>query len=62
LLFQNDRNINSLEIKCLSGKSDRLLEEGFTKVDVSTCVKVIRKIKEREDQFWNEDMNFDPSE
>jgi transposase len=38
------------------------LEEGFTKVDVSTCVKVIRKIKEREDQFWNEDMNFDPSE
>ena len=38
------------------------LEDGFTKVDVSTCVKVIRKIKEREDQFWNEDMNFDPSE
>ena len=38
------------------------LEEGCTKVDGSTCVKVIRKIKEREDQFWNEDMNFDPSE
>jgi hypothetical protein len=38
------------------------LEEGCTKVDVSTCVKVIRKIKAREDQFWNEDMNFDPSE
>jgi len=38
------------------------LEEGFNKVDASTCVKVIQKIREKEDQFWNEDRLFDPSE
>lgn len=38
------------------------LEEGFNLVDASTCAKVIRKIREKEDQFWNEDMHFDPSE
>lgn len=37
------------------------LEEGFTKVDASMCTNVIRKIKEIEDQFWDEDMRFDPS-
>ncbi len=38
------------------------LEEGFNQVDASTCVEIIRKIKEKEDQFWNEDRLFDPSE
>lgn len=38
------------------------LEEGFAKVNAQTCVKIIRKIKKKEDEFWNEDMNFDPSE
>jgi len=38
------------------------LEEGFTKVKASTCAKIIKKIKEKEDQFWQEDMEFDPSE
>lgn len=38
------------------------LEDGFAKVDAETCVKVINKIKQTEDQFWNEDMKFDPSE
>ncbi len=38
------------------------LEEGFTKVDPSICAKIIKKIKAKEDQFWNEDMQLDPSE
>ena len=38
------------------------LEEGFNQVEASTCVEIIRKIKEKEDQFWNEDILFDPSE
>jgi transposase len=38
------------------------LEEGFTKVDPSTCAKIIKKIKAKEDQFWKEDMQLDPSE
>ncbi len=38
------------------------LEEGFNQVDASICVKIIKKIKEKEDQFWNEDILFDPSE
>ncbi|HIE01506.1 MAG TPA: hypothetical protein EYP59_14655 [Thiotrichaceae bacterium] len=38
------------------------LEEGFSKVDASTCVKVIRKIREKENQFFHYDMLFDPSE
>lgn len=38
------------------------LEEGFKKVDATTCIKIIKKVKEREDQFWDEDMRFDPSD
>jgi len=38
------------------------LEDGFTKVKPSTCIKIIRKIKTKEDQFWKEDMLLDPSE
>lgn len=38
------------------------LEEGFTKVTPSTCTKIIKKIKAKEDQFWKEDMLLDPSE
>ncbi len=38
------------------------LEEGFTKVTPSVCAKIIEKIKRKEDQFWMEDMLFDPSE
>ena len=38
------------------------LEEGFNQVTTSTCVKIIRKIREKEDEFWNGDMLFDPSE
>jgi transposase len=38
------------------------LEDGFAKVDAETCIKIIKKIKKTEDQFWNEDMEFDPSE
>lgn len=38
------------------------LEEGFSQVEASTCVKNIRKIREKEDQFWDEDILFDPSE
>lgn len=38
------------------------LEEGFNQVEASTCVKIIRKIRKKEDKFWNEDMHFDPSE
>ena len=36
------------------------LEEGFAKVNAQTGIKIIRKIKK--DEFWNEDMNFDPNE
>lgn len=38
------------------------LETGFDKIDASTCIKVINKIKEKEDQFWDEDMRFDPTD
>ena len=38
------------------------LEEGFEKVKPSTCLKIIRKIKKKEDEFWNGDMKFDPTE
>ncbi len=38
------------------------LEDGFTKVTPSTCTRIIKKIKAKEDQFWNEDMLLDPSE
>jgi len=38
------------------------LEEGFTMVKPSTCTKIIKKIKSKEDQFWEEDMLFDPSD
>jgi hypothetical protein len=37
------------------------LEEGFSKVDASTCEKIIKKIKKKEDDFWDDDMCFDPS-
>ena len=37
------------------------LEKGFDKVDASTCKKIISRIKNREDKFWNDDMLFDPS-
>jgi transposase len=37
------------------------LEEGFNKVDASICKKVIQKIRKKEDEFWNDDMCFDPS-
>ena len=38
------------------------LEKGFTKVTPTICAKIIRKIKAKEDQFWEEDMMLDPSE
>jgi transposase len=38
------------------------LEIGFDKVKPETCVKIINKIRKIEDQFWNEDIEFDPSE
>ena len=38
------------------------LEEGFAKVTPSTCVKIIKKIKAKEDQFWEEDRQLDPSD
>jgi transposase len=38
------------------------LENGFEKVTPSTCEKIVRKIKKKEEQFWMEDMLFDPSE
>jgi len=38
------------------------LEEGFSQIEASTCAKIIRKIKSKEDKFWNEDIHFDPSE
>ena len=38
------------------------LEEGFEKVKPSTCGKIVRKIKKKEDEFWEEDMKFDPTE
>lgn len=38
------------------------LEQGFTKVTPSTCAKIISKIKNKEDEFWNNDMKFDPTE
>ena len=38
------------------------LEEGFTMVKSSTCIKIIKKIKAKEDQFWEEDMQLDPSD
>ena len=37
------------------------LEKGFDKVDASTCKRIISRIKNREDKFWNDDMLFDPS-
>jgi hypothetical protein len=37
------------------------LENGFDKVDASTCKKIISRIKNREDKFWNDDMLFDLS-
>jgi len=39
----------------------RQLEEGFDKVDATICDKIIKKIKKKEDKFWNDDMCFDPS-
>jgi hypothetical protein len=39
----------------------RLLEKSRLK-KINSCVKIIRKIKAKEDQFWNEDILFDPSE
>jgi len=38
------------------------LDEGFAKVDAITCAKIIKKIKKKEDEFWTEDISFDPSE
>ena len=38
------------------------LEEGFNKVDNLACKKVIKKIKKKEDEFWDEDMRLDPSD
>ena len=38
------------------------LEEGFVKVKPSTCVKIIREIREKEDEFWNGDAKYDPTE
>lgn len=40
----------------------RQLDEGFTKVKPSTCAKIIRDIKEKEDDFWIGDAKFDPTE
>ena len=38
------------------------LEEGFIIVNPSTCTKIIKKVKAKEDQFWEEDMQLDPSD
>lgn len=38
------------------------LEEGFTRVTPTTCQKIINKIKKKEDEFWEGDMKFDPTE
>ncbi len=38
------------------------LEAGFDAVDAATCARVIRKIRQKEDQFWEEDIKQDPSE
>ena len=38
------------------------LEEGFNKVDSFVCEKIIRKIRKKEDEFWDEDMCLDPSD
>jgi transposase len=38
------------------------LEEGFEEVDGLVCKKIIDKIKKKEDEFWNEDIRFDPSD
>lgn len=38
------------------------LEEGFLMVKPSTCTKIIKKVKAKEDQFWEEDMRLDPSD
>lgn len=35
------------------------LEEGFLKVKPSTCAKIIKNIKLKEDLFWNEDTELD---
>lgn len=37
------------------------LEEGFARVKPSTGIKIIKKIKAKENQFWEEDMQFDSS-
>ena len=38
------------------------LEEGFGKINEKTCGNIIRKIKKKEEEFWNDDISFDPSE
>ena len=38
------------------------LENGFDRVDALTCQKIIKKIKAKENEFWNEDMHLDPSD
>jgi len=38
------------------------LEEGFTIVTPAICLNMIKKIKAKEDQFWEEDMQLDPSD
>ena len=35
------------------------LEEGFLKVNPSTCAKIIKNIKLKEDLFWDEDTELD---
>jgi transposase len=38
------------------------LEEGLDKVDEFFFQKIIKKIKRKKDEFWSEDMRFDPSD
>ena len=41
---------------------DNLIEQldaGFEKVDEETCVKIIKKIRKVEDEFWKEDLRLD---
>ena len=35
------------------------LDEAFSKVNASTCIGIIKKIKEVEGNFWDEDLNLD---
>ena len=42
---------------CTMKKVYSLLDEGFEKVTVRTCQKLIKKVAKQEDDFWSEDAN-----